>query len=288
MRKQLERRRRPPFPNGYTVREAARLLDLPVGRVYTYVRAGSSIRGAARAASTASPSRIWCSCVRERAGRAGLAAPCEARARQFAPAAAARARAHRLAHPLGWRARRGSRWRTTWMPESGQTLFDFHVAELTPGVEPLVRRAAQARRAAPRRSGRGLVRAGLRAGDGGSGASTRRLCTRSRPRRHARRCARQPGAAPARIRRPPRRRGPLPHGARGRGGGCDRGLQLGRPAAGRRAAAGGGAGLSKAIRADPQHADAHFNLAHLFEELGRKQGAVRHLQIYRRLAAGAP
>jgi len=34
----------------------------------------------------------------------------------------------------------------------------------------------------------------------------------------------------------------------------------------------------------PRLADAHYNLALLYERAGRKQDAVRHLAIFRRLA----
>jgi tetratricopeptide (TPR) repeat protein len=40
----------------------------------------------------------------------------------------------------------------------------------------------------------------------------------------------------------------------------------------------------RAVRADPNLADAHYNLALLYERAGRKQDAVRHLAIFRRLA----
>ncbi len=39
----------------------------------------------------------------------------------------------------------------------------------------------------------------------------------------------------------------------------------------------------RAIAADPDLADAHYNLALLYEHSGRKQDAVRHFAIYRRL-----
>jgi tetratricopeptide (TPR) repeat protein len=40
----------------------------------------------------------------------------------------------------------------------------------------------------------------------------------------------------------------------------------------------------RAVRADPVLADAHYNLALLYERAGRKRDAVRHLAIFRRLA----
>jgi len=39
----------------------------------------------------------------------------------------------------------------------------------------------------------------------------------------------------------------------------------------------------RVIAADPDYADAHYNLARLYERLGRGVSAVRHLRIYRRL-----
>ena len=39
----------------------------------------------------------------------------------------------------------------------------------------------------------------------------------------------------------------------------------------------------RAVAADPDLADAHYNLALLYEHGGRKQDAVRHFAIYKRL-----
>ena len=39
----------------------------------------------------------------------------------------------------------------------------------------------------------------------------------------------------------------------------------------------------KVLECDPTYADAHYNLSHLWEVLGDKQSALRHLQIYRRM-----
>lgn len=39
----------------------------------------------------------------------------------------------------------------------------------------------------------------------------------------------------------------------------------------------------KVLEADPAYADAHFNLSNLCERLGDVQGALKHLQIYRRM-----
>jgi tetratricopeptide (TPR) repeat protein len=40
-----------------------------------------------------------------------------------------------------------------------------------------------------------------------------------------------------------------------------------------------------AINEDPNLADCHFNLARLYESMGRQQHAIRHLIQYRRLVA---
>jgi tetratricopeptide (TPR) repeat protein len=42
-----------------------------------------------------------------------------------------------------------------------------------------------------------------------------------------------------------------------------------------------------AIAADPNHADAHYNLSHLYESMGNRRNALRHLDIYRKLMRGA-
>jgi tetratricopeptide (TPR) repeat protein len=39
----------------------------------------------------------------------------------------------------------------------------------------------------------------------------------------------------------------------------------------------------KALESDPELADAHYNLAFLYEELGRKRSAIGHLKSYKRL-----
>lgn len=45
------------------------------------------------------------------------------------------------------------------------------------------------------------------------------------------------------------------------------------------------AAYERALEADPDFADAHYNLALLYEKAGRKRDAVRHLKVYRALAA---
>lgn len=41
-----------------------------------------------------------------------------------------------------------------------------------------------------------------------------------------------------------------------------------------------------ALALDPQNADAHYNLAGIYERRGEKQAALRHLKVYRGLVAG--
>jgi len=41
----------------------------------------------------------------------------------------------------------------------------------------------------------------------------------------------------------------------------------------------------KALRLDPGLADAHYNVALLFEGLGRPKDAIRHMAQYRKLSA---
>ena len=40
-----------------------------------------------------------------------------------------------------------------------------------------------------------------------------------------------------------------------------------------------------ALAGDPNHADCHYNLARLYESLGKPQHAIRHLGEYRRLVS---
>jgi tetratricopeptide (TPR) repeat protein len=41
-----------------------------------------------------------------------------------------------------------------------------------------------------------------------------------------------------------------------------------------------------AVEEDPDLADGHYNLARLYEALGKPQHAIRHLGQYRRLVSG--
>ena len=289
MREQLERRRRPPFANGYTVGETARLLDLPTSRIYGYVRARF---------------------LEPRLGPRGeyrftfqdlvLLRTAKELSRQLNPRKVQRALANlRRQLPRG-RELTGLRilsdgervvvrdGAATWLPESGQTVFDFEVAELTPGVEPLVRRAAEAARSREH---------ALAAEDWYElGCELEPVDAAQARDAYARALALDEAHVDAHV-----NLGRLLHEAGDRRGAeshyraalaveaedstaaFNLGVLL--QEAGRNLEAVNA--YQQAIRADPGHADAHFNLAHVYEELGRKQGAVRHLQIYRNLAGGS-
>ena len=48
----------------------------------------------------------------------------------------------------------------------------------------------------------------------------------------------------------------------------------------------GKAELTRAIASDPSYADAYFNLADLYEQLGKQAMAIQNLKIYRTLTRG--
>ena len=288
VRKQIERRRRPPFANGYTVSETARLLDLPAGRVYAYVRAGflDPRRGPRGEYRFTFQDLVLLRTANELTERLSSRKVKRALAnlRRQLPRGRELTGLRILSDGERVVVRDGA---TAWMPESGQTLFDFQVADLTNGIEPLVRRAAQA--AESRAAALGaedwyelgceletVDAAGARdayaraltldAAHVDAHVNLGRLLHESGDRRGAETHYRTALAAEAEDATAAYNLGVLLQ---------EEGRALEAVQA-----------YQQAIRADPQHADAHFNLAHLYEELGRQQGAVRHLQIYRSLSAG--
>jgi tetratricopeptide (TPR) repeat protein len=134
---------------GYSAREVAHLLGLPVGRIYSYVRSGflEPARGprralhfsfqdvvVLRAAKGLVQARISPVRVRRILKRLADHLP---EGRSLAGLTIAAEGSRVVARDGGAR----------WNPESGQRLFDFEVAELARKVEPIVRRAAaEARR----------------------------------------------------------------------------------------------------------------------------------------------
>jgi tetratricopeptide (TPR) repeat protein len=136
--------------SGYSAREVAKLLGLPVSRVHSYVRAGflKPARGpkrelaftfqdvvVLRTASELVRSRIAPSRVRKILKKLASDLP---EGRSLAGMTIV-AEGNRVV------ARAGGR---RWNPENDQRLFDFDVAELAESAEPIVRRAAQAARIA--------------------------------------------------------------------------------------------------------------------------------------------
>ena len=133
---------------GYSAREVAKLLGLPLRRVHSYVRAGflKPVRGpkrqlafsfqdvvVLRTAKELERSRIAPSRVKKILRKLASDLP---EGRSLAGMTIV-AEGNRVVARAG-----GQRWN----PESGQQLFDFDVAELAESAEPIVRRAAVAAR----------------------------------------------------------------------------------------------------------------------------------------------
>ena len=173
-----------------------------------------------------------------------------------------------------------------WNPESGQVLFDFRVAELADGIAELKPKAPPPP-AAPIESGgrRRVVSDRLRArGRGRQRRRHRRLSARHRDRRRARRRVRQPRAADARA----RRHGGGAASVRDGAAAAARTTRWRRSTSASRSRTPGrlddaAAAYQRAIDADPRAADAHYNLAGVFERLGDRAAALRHLQTYKKL-----
>lgn len=284
-RKQLEGRRRPPFPNGYTLAEAARLLDVPQGRVYDYVRAEFLeprrgprgeyrftfqdlvlLRTARELTQSLSPRRV-------KRALASLKRQLP-EGRQLAGLRITSDGERVVARDGG----------SAWMPESGQTLLDFEVAELATCVAPLVKHAATAARSAE---------ASMAAEDWYEiGCELEAYDSAEAREVYQRVLDLDPNHVDAHV-----NRGRLLHEAgelRQAESHYRAALELEPEDAtaaynlgvlledrGRRHEA--LKAYETAIAADADCADAHYNLAYLYEELGRPQDAVKHLQIYRRL-----
>jgi len=135
---------------GYSAREVAKLLGLPLSRVHSYVRAGFLKPGRGpkrqlafsfqdvvvlRTAKELERSRIAPSRVKKILRKLASDLP---EGRSLAGMTIV-AEGNRVVARAG-----GQRWN----PESGQQLFDFDVAELAESAEPIVRRAALAARSA--------------------------------------------------------------------------------------------------------------------------------------------
>ena len=286
VRKQLERRRRPPFPNGYTVGDAARLLDVPQGRIYEYVRA-----------DFLNPRRGGRGEYRFTFQDLVLLRTANELTQSLSPRRVKRALATLKRQLPSGRALTGLRITSdgerivardgaaAWVPESGQTLLDFQVAELASEVAPLVRRAADATRAFdPQRAAEDWYEVGCDL-EGDDADEARQAYSRA--------VELDPRHVDAHV-----NLGRLLHEA-GDVGQAESHYRAALALEPEDATAAYNLGVlledlgrrndaarayGQAIQADPGYADAHYNLAHLSDEMGRTQEAVKHLQIYRRLS----
>jgi tetratricopeptide (TPR) repeat protein len=174
--------------------------------------------------------------------------------------------------------------RTVWNPESGQTCFDFDVAELAEATAPLVREAAQAALESDR---------DLRADEWFELACELEASDPQRARdAYSRVIALDPRHADAHV-----NLGRLLQEA-GQPGLAEAHYRLALSSSPAHATAWFNLGVSledlerpdeaigayeKAAEADPRYADAYFNLARLFERRGDTVQALRNLTTYRRL-----
>lgn len=278
--------KRPASLDGYTTREVATLLGLSVGQVRSWVRAGflSPRRGprgehrfsfqdlvVLRAAQGLTAARVPRRRVRTALGRLAEQLP---RGRSLAGVRIAAEGGHIVV-------RDGAE---AWEPATGQRVLDFEVAELAERAAPLAHRAAaEARGAAERLGAEDWYELGYEleatAVDEAREAYRRAL-------------ALAPGHADAHL-----NLGRLLHEG-GDVAGAERhyreaaALRPGDPTAafnlgvalqdlgrGREAEA----AYRLALAADSAYADAHYNLAGLYETLGERAAAIRHLRTYKAL-----
>lgn len=277
-----------PAAFGYTVREVARLLELPVSRIRSFLAAGFLepkrgergehrftfqdlvvLRAARELAEADVPPR------RIRRALSELAEQLP-RGRSLA---AVRISAHGgevVVHDGG----------EAWKPESGQRLLGFEVADLAARAAPLAHRAAE----------RAEAREGMSAEDWyGLGYELEATVLERAEEAYRRALELDPDHVDAQL-----NLGRLEH-ARGRLAAAERRFRralelrpgdataafdlgvvyqdLGQP---ERAIA----AYERAIRTDPGFSDAYFNLASLFESLGRPALAIQHLKRYRDLTRG--
>jgi len=276
---------RAPSPIGYSVRQAAKLLDLSERQVLGFVRAGflEPRRGHRGEYRFTFPDLV-------------VLRTAKALSENLSPRKVKRALA-RLREQLP-RGRDLSALRVTaegdevvvrdgsqaWNPESGQTQIEFDVAELAAEVAPLAQEAAEAARESPE---------GLSAEDWFELGCDLETHTPDQARDAYRRALElAPRHADSHV-----NLGRLLHES-GEVRAAEAHYRLALESRPQDATAAFNLGVSlgdlgrrdEAIRAyaraleiDPRYADAHFNLAQLYEERARPRLALKHLQIYRRL-----
>lgn len=272
---------------GYSAKQAALLLEMPVSRVYAYVRSGflkPSATGAGgmrfsfrdlvllRTAKGLCDARV--APARVRRALSGL----RRQLPQGRPLTAVTisAEAGRVVVRDG---------RAKWNPESGQALFDFAVRELERKVAPLAEASAQRAHAERHRSAEDWFELALELEPVAADDATDAY-------RHA--LELDPSFADAWV-----NLGRLRHELGRRADAercwrralelrpedvvalCNLGLVLGE----RRRDEDALAVFAKALALDPSSADAHHGAAGACERLGRRAAALRHLRAYRRLVS---
>jgi tetratricopeptide (TPR) repeat protein len=275
--------------SGYTAREVAKLLGLPIGRVRGFVRSGflAPQRGRRgelrfsfpdlvllRTAKELIAQRVASRRVRVALRRLQVELP---KGRPLSTVSIA-AEGGRVVVRDG---------RRRWNLESGQQLFSFDVAELVEKVAPLAERQAQrAREVAP----------ALRAEDWFAlGCELEATSPQDARDAYRRAIELEPGHADAHT-----NLGRLLHETgeleaaeahyRQSLASCPDDVtatfNLGVVLEDRGANDAAIAAYQRVLARDPRYADAHYNLARLYERAGRGVAAVRHLRIYRRIVEG--
>ena len=278
---------------GYSASEVARLLDLSVGQVRAFVRAGfldpeRGPRGALvfsfqdvvllRTAKGLRDARIAPARIKRVLARLKSQLP----SGRPLTGVAIGAEGNKIVVRDG---------RSRWNPEDGQALFDFEVAELAERAAPLLALKAKAARSTDEAEGESRS-----ADDWYELGCTLEVSAPAEAMSAYRRAlALEPSFADAHV-----NLGRLLHEARELEPALDhyqRALAA-RPddatAAFNRAvvlddlgrADQAIAAYARALELDPALADAHYNLARLYERAGRETAAIRHLKAYRQLTRG--
>jgi tetratricopeptide (TPR) repeat protein len=275
--------------SGYTSREVAKLLGLPIGRVRSFVRSGfldpqRTPRGALRFSF---PDLVLLRTAKE------LLA-------QRVPSRRVRAALNRLraelpkGRPLSTLsiAAEGGRvvvrdGRRRWNPESGQQVFSFDVSDLAAKVAPLAERnARRAREATPALRADQWFELGceLEASSPDEARDAYRRAIELDPSHvdahtNLGRLLHEAGeidAAEAHYR----------HVLSVRPDDVTAGFNLGVALEDLGRSDEAIAAYQQVVAEDPRYADAHYNLARLYERAGRGVAAIRHLRVYRRLTEG--